>query len=110
MKMDACLSQCSSAEKKAAPERWMERVEERLREYRRLMELGLLCTSGEFFPSVHYPPITMYPQTTQEELFATYTAPEDGLIDVYGRLPFCYRHCTFCHYPVLLGEQFEQKG
>ena len=39
----------------------------------------------------------------------TYTVPADGLIDVYAHLPFCAKRCTFCHYPVKLGEQFDEK-
>jgi oxygen-independent coproporphyrinogen-3 oxidase len=82
----------------------MERAKARVEDYKRLQAAGLICRDGDFFPSVHYPPITMYPPTTEEELFSTYTPPQDGLFDIYAHLPFCMRHCTFCHYPVLHGE------
>lgn len=74
-----------------------------------LLEAGLLCLDGQFFPSVHYPPITMYPPVTEETLFSGYTPPPDGLFSVYAHIPFCMRHCLFCHYPVKLGELREEK-
>jgi oxygen-independent coproporphyrinogen-3 oxidase len=81
----------------------------RLEDFRRLRAAGLINEAGEFYPSVHYPPITMYKPMTEEELFATYTMPEDGLLDVYVHIPFCRQRCVFCHYPGKLGDQFEEK-
>src|SRR5208337_174530 len=60
--------------------------------------------TGDFFPSVHYPPITMYSPITEEALFRTYTVPDDGLFDIYAHIPFCQQRCLFCHYPVKLGK------
>ncbi len=88
---------------------WMRSARARVEDFERLKELGLISRGGDFFPSVHYPPITMYPRMQQEELFRTYTLPGDGLIDVYAHLPFCARRCIFCHYPVKLGEQHAEK-
>jgi len=70
---------------------------------------GLLTLKDLFFPSVHYPPITMYPPVKEEELFRGYTLPADGFFDIYVHLPFCMKYCAFCHYPVKLGEQAEEK-
>lgn len=82
----------------------------RIEDLKRLQQAGLICKSGEFFPSVHYPPITMYPPVTEEELFAGYTNPPDGLFDIYIHIPFCERRCVFCHYPLKLGKgQSEEK-
>jgi oxygen-independent coproporphyrinogen-3 oxidase len=58
---------------------------------------------------VHYPPITNYQQITEEELFKTYTLPEDGMLDIYAHIPFCKQRCVFCHYPVKLGERLSEK-
>lgn len=69
-----------------------------------LKEAGLINKNGDFFPSVHYPPITMYRSTTQTELFHGYQLPQDRLFDVYAHIPFCQQRCLFCHYPVKLGE------
>ena len=82
---------------------------ERLDDLARLCAQGLVCLDGDFFPSVHYPPITMYPAISGEELLEGYSCPADGLLDVYVHIPFCIRQCTFCHYPVKLGHQAEQK-
>ena len=99
----------TSAPTSTMPEEWMESARARVEDFERFQQLGLIPNSGDFFPSVHYPPITMYPPMRQEELFKTYTVPGDGLIDVYAHLPFCARRCTFCHYPVKLGEQHDEK-
>ncbi|MBW4614980.1 MAG: coproporphyrinogen III oxidase family protein [Desmonostoc vinosum HA7617-LM4] len=85
------------------------RAKERVADLKRLQEAGLICTHGDFFPSVHYPPITMYSPITEEELFQSYTLPEDGLLDVYIHIPFCRQRCIFCHYPVQLGERNPEK-
>lgn len=74
-----------------------------------LHNAGLICKDGQFFPSVHYPPITMYPAITEEALFKGYDNPEDGLFVVYVHIPFCIRYCSFCHYPVKIGNLPEEK-
>lgn len=70
---------------------------------------GLLALNEQFFPTVHYPPITMYPDITEEELFRGYTMPADNKLDLYVHIPFCMKYCAFCHYPVKLGEQAAEK-
>jgi len=86
------------------------RARQRVDDVKRLQAAGLICHDGDFVPSVHYPPITRYPPMTEEELFAGYSMPQDGLLDVYVHFPFCERRCTFCHYPGKLGEQTEEKN
>ncbi|MFA6148381.1 MAG: radical SAM protein [bacterium] len=81
----------------------------RVADGRRLQDAGLLATNGDFFPSVHYPPITMYPPIREEELFATYANPADLLFDVYAHIPFCPGRCLFCHYPVKYGDRPAEK-
>lgn len=83
----------------------IERAKQRVDDFWRLRDLGILPKDGDFFPSVHYPPITMYPPITEEKLFEGYTVPPDGLFDVYVHIPFCLQRCTFCHYPVKLGKK-----
>lgn len=77
--------------------------------YRELKRLGFINKTGDFFPSVHYPPITMYNPISQEELFAGYTLPEDGLFDIYAHIPFCRQRCVYCHYPVKFGDDPAEK-
>ncbi len=88
---------------------FIERARSRIGDLRRLQAAGLINKTGDFFPSVHYPPITMYPPVTEEEFFRTYTPPADGFFDVYAHIPFCKQHCVFCHYPVKLGPQMVEK-
>jgi oxygen-independent coproporphyrinogen-3 oxidase len=83
----------------------MQNALNRVADFNRFREEGLICRSGEFFPSVHYPPITMYDQVDEDTLFETYTLPQDGKLDVYAHIPFCKQRCVFCHYPVMLGKK-----
>lgn len=78
-------------------------------QYYKLKEAGFISRRGNFFPSVHYPPITMYPRATQTDLFYSYQLPHDRLFDVYAHLPFCQQRCLFCHYPVRLGDRDSEK-
>lgn len=74
----------------------------RLEDFKRFKEAGLVPMDGDFFAcGVHYPPITMYPPITQEEMYRGYTMPDDGLMDIYVHIPFCIKRCLFCHYPSL---------
>jgi oxygen-independent coproporphyrinogen-3 oxidase len=83
---------------------------QRLDDHRNFQELGLINNTGDFYPGgVHYPPITMYQQITEEALFKGYTLPADGKIDIYAHIPFCKQRCVFCHYPVKLGERLSEK-
>jgi len=66
-------------------------------------KLGLVCDDGDFVPSVHYPPITQYPDAGEEYLEG-FEYPSDGFMDVYVHIPFCIQHCVFCHYPGKVGE------
>jgi len=85
---------CSTAEDLA---------QERLQEFEDLRANGLIPHRGSFFPSVHYPPITMYPAITPSDLLAGYRVPDDMLFDLYYHIPFCKQYCSFCHYPNQVG-------
>jgi oxygen-independent coproporphyrinogen III oxidase len=88
----------------------VERARARLRDLDRLRELGLLVKNADFYPSgVHYPPITMYQPIDEEGVFAGYTLPADGRLDVYAHIPFCRQRCTFCHYPLKLGPKMVEE-
>ncbi len=84
-------------------------AEGRVRDFKRLQNAGLICLDGDFFPSVHYPPITMYPPITEEVLFEGYHSPPDNRFDIYVHFPFCIQQCVFCHYPVKIGDLSEEK-
>ena len=85
------------------------RAAARLEIVRELQNEGLICDNGEFVPSVHYPPITQYDDTSPEDILRTYTKPADGMMDVYVHFPFCIQSCTYCHYPGLFGDHHEEK-
>ncbi len=78
------------------------KAQERIEDFNRLKQAGLIPIHGEFFAAgVHYPPITLYKPITQEEMFKNYTLPPDGMFDIYVHIPFCIKRCLFCHYPSL---------
>lgn len=72
----------------------------RWEEFKRFQELGLIPVHGDFSPAgVHYPPITNYLPTTQEDAYQNYTETNPSEFDVYVHIPFCHKRCLFCHYP-----------
>ncbi len=87
----------------------LQRARRRLDDLRELQSAGLIPLSGEFYPSVHYPPITMYDPIEPDEFLETYTLPDDGLVSVYVHIPFCDTRCVFCHYPVAVGLSDDRK-
>lgn len=82
---------------------------ETIRDIKELQEAGFICLDGQFFPTIHYPPITMYPPLSEEDLFKGYRNPSDNLFDIYVHIPFCMKYCVFCHYPVKVGDLSEEK-
>lgn len=82
---------------------------QRVEDFYRFKELGLLCSHDDFVPAIHYPPITKYPPIEYNEMFKGYTPPENGLMDVYIHIPFCTTKCVFCHYPSLYGASDSEK-
>lgn len=88
---------------------WLKSGKERIKDFKQLRNEGLIPLDGDFFPSVHYPPITMYPPINEDKLFAGYSNPADNRFDIYIHIPFCIRQCVFCHYPVKIGDLSEEK-
>lgn len=80
----------------------------RINQIDNLLDSGLICRSNDFVPAVHYPPITQYPNLTVDNFFKTFNQSNEKL-DIYIHFPFCEQHCTFCHYPVKIGAQKEEK-
>lgn len=87
----------------------IEHAEEVFQKVLEYQKLGLVCDDGDFVPSVHYPPITQYPDGDEEAALGSFIYPEDGYMDIYVHIPFCIRHCIFCHYPGMVGECKEEK-
>jgi oxygen-independent coproporphyrinogen-3 oxidase len=77
-----------------------ELAQERVRDLHELQRLGLVPLDGDFFPSVHYPPITMYEPMEPEALLEGYHNPFGDKFSIYLHIPFCEHRCEFCHYPV----------
>ena len=88
---------------------YLTRAAARLDMVRELQNEGLICDNGEFVPSVHYPPITRYDDSSPDDVLRTFTLPEDGMMDIYVHFPFCIQSCTYCHYPGLFGNHHEEK-
>jgi oxygen-independent coproporphyrinogen III oxidase len=79
-----------------------DRSQQMLGNFREFQNLGMIPVHGDFFASgVHYPPITLYPPVSQNEILKDYKIPDDKMFDVYVHIPFCRSRCLFCHYPSL---------
>ena len=87
----------------------LQHAEEVFSRVEELQRQGLVCDDGDFVPSVHYPPITEYPDASPEEYLRDYEYPADGYMDIYVHIPFCIQHCVFCHYPGKAGECNDEK-
>lgn len=87
----------------------IKQAEETIKDLKELQEAGLICLDGQFFPTVHYPPITMYPPISEEALFEGFHNPPGNSFVIYAHIPFCMKYCTFCHYPVKIGDLSEEK-
>jgi len=83
--------------------RLMKHADEMFGRVEACQKMGLICDDGDFVPSVHYPPITQYPDADADEYLKDYEYPSDGYMDVYVHVPFCIQHCVFCHYPGMAG-------
>ena len=88
----------------ASTEHWDE-----IAAYKELQGWGLIPVHGDFFPAVHYPPITKYAPLDPSEALAGFEKPADGRIDIYVHIPFCRRRCVFCHYPSKYRARPEEK-
>ena len=75
----------------------------RVDDLRELTRAGLVNREGYFYPSVHYPPITMYEPIHPDDFLAGYAPPPGNRMSVYVHIPFCETRCVFCHYPVVTG-------
>lgn len=95
---------------KSEKEKLIRHAEEVFQKVKEYQSLGLVCDDGDFVPSVHYPPITEYPNCDVEEYLRDYQYPADGFMDVYVHVPFCIRHCLYCHYPACTAIIRERQG
>ncbi len=77
-------------------------AQERVRDLHTMQKLGLVPLDGDFFPSVHYPPITMYDPIEPGAFLEGYENPFRDKFSIYLHIPFCEHRCQFCHYPVAL--------
>ncbi len=72
-----------------------------------LKDAGLIPLNGLYFPAIYYPPITMYPKSNADALFADYNHNSDNPLSIYIHIPFCPKRCLYCHWVVNVGTPVE---
>lgn len=86
-------------------------AQEKVRELNvgKLQKAGFLPLDGQYFPSILYPPQTMYPPMEEKEFFGgCYDRPANPLV-VYAHIPFCINRCTFCHFMIKTEASSQEK-
>jgi len=73
-----------------------------------LQNAGFIPKDGSYFPSIYYPPITMYPTSDEAALFTDYNRNSDDPLSIYIHIPFCPKRCLYCHWVVSVGNSTEE--
>jgi len=72
-----------------------------------LIQAGFIPLNADYFPSIYYPPITMYPKSSEEEMFHDFRYDSNEPFSLYIHIPFCPTHCVFCHWATSINDQIE---
>ena len=90
---------------------WINRAETELNELdiQGVKDSGILPGGGkDFFPVVSYPPITMYQDMNERDMFHNHRdRPTTSMIG-YLHIPFCPSRCTYCHWITITKSKDEQ--
>ena len=81
-------------------EEWIQRAREAVAELRadELAEAGILPPGKKFFPTITYPPQTMYPAAMPADIFADDEEIPGVRYGAYVHIPFCAWACKYCHW------------
>lgn len=74
---------------------------------RQLKDIGFTPIDGLYFPAIYYPPIPMYPKSSEEEMFNNFKYNSETPLSVYIHIPFCPSRCLYCHWVVSVGNSQE---
>ena len=81
-------------------ENWIALAKQKLDDLKidELLEAKVLPGGERFFPTITYPPQTMYPDAVPETVFDA-DPGRDGIPHaVYVHIPFCASRCAYCHW------------
>jgi len=80
-------------------------AEEKLKSFnpKQLKNSGFIPLGDLYFPAIYYPPITMYPESDEDKIFAGYKHDRAHPLSVYIHIPFCPKRCLYCHWVVSVG-------
>ena len=67
-----------------------------------LKRLGLLPKTDLFFPSIYYPPLTMYPHSEADAALDGLNWAGHDRTCLYVHIPQCPSRCTYCHWVISL--------
>ncbi len=62
-----------------------------------LRAAGLLPLSGEFAPTIYYPPLSALEPLDARRAFEGRAVETRESVAIYLHVPFCRSHCSFCH-------------
>ena len=81
-------------------EHWTALARERLQQlqFEDLVEERILPEEEKFFPTITYPPQTMYPSADPETIYLQDPGQEEIPNAVYVHIPFCAHRCNYCHW------------
>jgi len=80
---------------------WVNKAKDKLADLNieEIKKTGILPDGGnKFFPVIGYPPLTMFSDMDETNLFKDFSQRPERPLSAYVHIPFCPTRCTFCHW------------
>jgi len=81
---------------------WIDRARKQIRSFHEeeLQAAGLIPGGGLYYPTIYYPPIPMYGNSSEANILAGLDYDSSRHSSVYIHIPFCRSRCLYCHWMV----------